>query len=133
MLLPVARLAAPIILLGLLISRAGLPARGLPSVALPNLGASASAALFLNAGNHLAADGPKLPDTPQGRCISDFIIMVANPTPDAVRKFETAWASKSRLAATAIDERIPRVAALADEMGKLSLTRIGAATPSSLT
>jgi hypothetical protein len=57
-------------------------------------------------------------------CARAFVALVNDPTPDRVRNFEKTWASRSRLDATPIEERIPRIKTLVEEWGTVSITSV---------
>jgi hypothetical protein len=72
------------------------------------------------------AAGPvgKLPDTAAGRCVAAFLEMLANPTPERVTAFETAYRSPKRLKETPMEDRIHRARDLHEQLGKLTLHEV---------
>ncbi|MBC7833977.1 MAG: S41 family peptidase [Phycisphaerales bacterium] len=66
---------------------------------------------------HLAYElrEPELPKTTAGRCADDFFAMVRDSSPDAIRAFESRWASKKRLAARTMEDRFQRIPQMRDE------------------
>ena len=66
----------------------------------------------------------KLPDTDAGRCVTAFLDMIADPTPERIRVFETQYRSPKRLKETGMDERVARSQNVRDQMGKLTLREV---------
>jgi hypothetical protein len=89
------------------------------SLALATAGADARPALF---GPPAAA----LPDTAAGRCAAAFIATVNDPTPKTVESFEHAWASKARMAARTIPDRVQGLSELHAEWGRLTVKEVQA-------
>jgi retinol-binding protein 3 len=84
-----------------------------------------------------AADKPpaaklQLPDTDAGRCVTAFLEMFADPTPERVTAFETQYRSPKRLAETGMDERIARSRSLHDDLGRLTLREVLSVAPDSI-
>ena len=64
---------------------------------------------------------PTLPDTDAGRCVTAFLEMVADPTPERVQAFETQYRSIKGQNEIALNERISRARRLRDDMGALTM------------
>lgn len=67
---------------------------------------------------------PRLPETAAGRCVTQFLEVVADPTPERVTAFETAYRAPQRLEETPMEERISRARELHRQMGKLTLRAV---------
>lgn len=65
-----------------------------------------------------------MPTSAQGACVSAYFKMMLDPAPDAVRAFEKAHASSTRLARSTTDERIARSAELHASWGQLTPEKI---------
>lgn len=63
----------------------------------------------------------KLPETAAGRCVAAYLEVMADPTPERITAFETAYRSPKRLKETPMEERISRTRDLRERMGKLTL------------
>ena len=66
----------------------------------------------------------KLPETTAGRCVTAFLEMMADPTPERVTAFETAYRSPKRLKERPIEERISRARNIREQLGKLTLREV---------
>jgi retinol-binding protein 3 len=73
-----------------------------------------------------AEAGPKLtlPDSDAGRCVSAFLEMISDPTPERIQAFETKYRSPKRLKETGMDERLARSQSVHEDLGKLTLQEV---------
>jgi hypothetical protein len=71
-----------------------------------------------------AGAAPMLPDTVAGRCVTAFLEALADPTPEHVTAFETAYRSPKRLQEMAMKDRISRARDLRERVGKLTLRKV---------
>ena len=72
----------------------------------------------------------KLPETTAGRCVAAFLEMLADPAPERITAFETAYRAPRRLKETPMDERISRARGLHEQPGKLTLREVVSASDS---
>jgi hypothetical protein len=63
----------------------------------------------------------KLPETNAGRCVTAFIDMLADATPQHIRAFEMQYRSAKRLAEIGPDDRVVRGQNVAERLGKVTL------------
>ncbi len=74
-----------------------------------------------------------LPESPSGACIKAYFAAMSDGSAEAVKKFESAWASKTRLGRATMDERVSRVAELREQWGRLTPERVIDSSDGSLT
>jgi retinol-binding protein 3 len=68
-----------------------------------------------------AGSGLKLPENEAGRCVTAFLEMLADPTPERVTAFENAHRSPNRMTAVPMPDRINLARQIRDDLGKLTL------------
>ncbi len=93
----------------------------------------ALAAVLLCVSLARALDAPTLPDTPPARCARAFVEMLNSGTEASVRAFEGAWASRSRLKAASIDDRVPRLASIHKEAAPVTIQSFEGASETGIT
>lgn len=71
-----------------------------------------------------AGSGAKLPETAHGRCVTEFLEMLANPTPVRITAFEMAHRSPKRLSARPMADRITQAREISAGVGKLKLREV---------
>jgi hypothetical protein len=71
-----------------------------------------------------AGPSDKLPDTAAGRCVTAFLELMGDPTPERITAFETAYRAPKRLQETPMDERISRARNISAQLGKLTLREV---------
>lgn len=79
------------------------------------------------------AQARSLPDTDAGRCAAAFFELLAGPTPERIRAFETAHRSPKRLKETPMEERIRRAQSIREHMGTLTFKEVLRVGESSIT
>jgi Beta-lactamase len=76
-------------------------------------------ALLLCLAPPLRADGPSLPDTPQGKRMAALLAAFDSGTPDAIRAFVTDNFAASALKEGPVEQRVQRLSGMARETGPL--------------
>jgi len=99
------------------------------------LGSLSAAAVLAVPAWGRAAEPPALamPDSAQGKCAAAYFAMMDGASAEAVKKFEGAWASKTRLGRASMDERASRSAELRSQWGRLRAERVVDSSDGSLT
>jgi hypothetical protein len=97
------------------------------------LGTSLAPALLVSSAVAATLSQPTLPDTAPAKCAKEFIAMINDGSAAAVKKFESKWASKKRLATASIEERIPRFADLHQKWNGLEVVSLVDSSDTSIT
>lgn len=69
-------------------------------------------------------DAGVFPQTAMGKCAAAFVEMVNLATPEAVSRFEGAWASKTRAAQRSIEDRVTGIQKLHADWGRVTVVRV---------
>ncbi len=83
-------------------------------------------------GTFMLTEPAALPDTPAGACVRAFFDMIAEPTDENVRRFESEHRSPRRLAERSMESRVSRAAELRARLGKLSLKEVISVDPNAI-